>query len=231
MTYGYDKGSKPWDPSNAAVYAEKLAGHGKEQEFVELFKRIATGLVIGHKEESGEYLNTTLFNLNVSHCYSCHKYAVWVGAKLVFPAKEYAIKAHDDMPDDVRTDFEEAATIIDNSPRGSGALLRLAIQKLMPHIGGKGDNLNDDIGLLVIKGLDIKIQQALDIVRVTGNNAVHPGQIDLKDDKPTVLKLFDLVNVIVESQISAPKHISAMYTSLLPQSARQAIDKRDNKNK
>jgi hypothetical protein len=38
------------------------------------------------------------------------------------------------------------------------------------------------------------VQQSLDIVRVIGNDAVHPGQIDLTDDIETATKLFVLIN-------------------------------------
>jgi hypothetical protein len=96
-------------------------------------------------------------------------------------------------------------------------------------LGGKGENINSDIGELVRKGaIDKRIQQALDLVRVIGNNAVHPGQIDLKDDKPMAMSLFRLVNVIVEAAISAPKHIKEMYETVIPESARKQIEKRDN---
>ena len=49
-------------------------------------------------------------------------------------------------------------------------------------MGEKGKDINTDIGNLVKKGLPIKVQESLDILRVIGNEAVHPGQLDLKDD-------------------------------------------------
>ena len=70
------------------------------------------------------------------------------------------------------------------------------------------------------------IQQSLDIVRVVGNNAVHPGELDIKDDQPTAMKLFELVNLIAQSMITQPKEIKAVYESL-PDGARQQIEKRD----
>ena len=131
------------------------------------------------------------------------------------------------MPDDVKRDFLEANEIIDKSPRGAAALLRLCVQKLMSHLGEKGDNINDDIASLVRKGLDARIQKALDVVRVVGNNAVHPGQIDLNDDKTIAAKLFGLVNIIVKSQITQAKHIEDMFDAVVPDTVKAQIEKRD----
>jgi hypothetical protein len=74
--------------------------------------------------------------------------------------------------------------------------------------------------------LSPKIQQALDIVRVVGNNAVHPGRIDLRDDRETALQLFALINLIGDVMITQPKHLDELYQSL-PQAARDAIKQRD----
>jgi hypothetical protein len=123
-------------------------------------------------------------------------------------------------------DCIEAGEIVDLSARGAAALWRLAIQKLMPHLGENGKNINDDVGALVKKGLDARAQKALDAVRVIGNNAVHPGAIDLNDDKAAAIKLFDLVNYIVETQITAPKKIDEIYGTL-PAGSVAAIAKRD----
>lgn len=65
------------------------------------------------------------------------------------------------------------------------------------------------------------------MVRVVGNSAVHPGQIDLRDDKTTATKLFGLVNVIVESQITQAKHIEEMYDNIVPETIKEQIEKRD----
>jgi len=59
------------------------------------------------------------------------------------------------------------------------------------------------------------------------NNAVHPGQIDLNDDKTIATKLFGLVNVIVESQITQAKHIEEMYDKVVPGKVKEQIEKRD----
>ena len=113
------------------------------------------------------------------------------------------------------------------SPRGSAALLRLAIQHLTKELGGKGKDINVDIAALVSNGLPERVQKALDIVRVTGNQAVPPGQIDT-DDPKVVGELFVLINLIAEYMITMPNKISTIY-SQLPESAREAIEKRDGK--
>ena len=63
--------------------------------------------------------------------------------------------------------------------------------------------------------------------RVTGNDAVHPGQININDDPIVAAKLFQLVNVIVENLISLPAEIDTIYDSL-PETKREAVKKRDS---
>lgn len=85
------------------------------------------------------------------------------------------------------------------------------------------------IGALVRKGLNPTVQQALDTVRVIGNEAVHPGEMDLSDDTETAEALFSLVNLIADQMISGPKAVNAMFSSL-PEEKRKGIENRDRKN-
>jgi hypothetical protein len=167
-------------------------------------------------------------NADISRCYHCNDIAIWIVDQMVWPRQGVAPLANPDMPDDIRRDYDEASTILDLSPRGAAALLRLAVQKLCKHLGEKGKNINEDIASLVAKGLDPRVQQALDVVRVVGNDAVHPGAMDLRDDRATAEHLFGLVNVIVERMISHPKHMDALYASL-PASKLEEIERRNAK--
>lgn len=167
-------------------------------------------------------------NVFISQCYNCKDIAIWIYDRLIWPRKGAALPANSDLPEDVRKDYEEASTILDLSPGGAAALLRLGIQKLCKHLNQPGHNLNDDIAALVKEGLDIRVQQALDVVRVVGNSAVHPGQIDLKDDRTIAENLFRLVNLIAEKMIGQPKRVALMYNGL-PEASRQAIEKRDSR--
>ena len=157
-----------------------------------------------YKHRDLTYLEWQLDNVWASECYSCKDYALWVADTLVYPHQEYGVEPNAEMPEDVKMDFLEAAAIVNTSARGAAALLRLCIQKIVVHLGEKGGNdLNREIGNLVEKGrISAAIQQALDVVRVVGNNAVHPGVIDFNDNKAVAIQLFGLVNVIVEFDYS-----------------------------
>jgi uncharacterized protein DUF4145 len=163
----------------------------------------------------------------ISTCDHCHKRAFWLDRTMVYPAMSVAPFPHPDMPEDVAQDFNEARMVLAPSPRSAAALLRLALQKLCVHLGQKGKNINDDIGALVKAGLSPKLQTALDIVRLAGNNAVHPGELDLRDNKGTALKLFGVLNMIVEEMITRPPQIDELYNSM-PEGARKSIERRDS---
>ena len=167
-------------------------------------------------------------NLYLSWCFNCREFSVWIYDRLVFPPSRECPPPNIDLPDDVRLDYEEAGRILNLSPRGAAALLRLAIQKLCAALGEKGKKIDDDIKSLVNKGLKPLVRKALDAVRVIGNEAVHPGTLDLKDDRDTATKLFDLVNIIAEQMTSIPKHVEEVYAKI-PEEKRKAIDKRDGK--
>lgn len=164
--------------------------------------------------------------LKVAYCTHCSNYTLWHQKELSYPDASGVRPPNPDLSEQVQHDYLEAAGILSKSPRGAAALLRLCVQKLCIQLGEKGENPNDDISSLVRKGLPAKVQQALDIVRVVGNNSVHPGQMDLKDDQETASKLFELVNLIAEVMISQPKEVEKIYTSL-PDSSRKAIEGRD----
>jgi hypothetical protein len=162
----------------------------------------------------------------LSSCESCDAPTIWHGDKIIFPMHSSAEPPNNDLPMDIRADYVEAQNIANLSPRGAAALLRLAIQKLCVHLGQPGKNINADIGALVSNGLPLLVQQALDSVRVIGNDAVHPGTIDLRDDREAVNKLFRLVNFIATKTITEPREISEIYNGL-PADKLAGISNRD----
>ncbi len=133
---------------------------------------------------------------------------------------------HHDMPEDCKSDYEEARDIVGRSPRGAVALLRLCLEKLLKHLGQEGMSINDAIKALVADGLSPRIQQALDICRVVGNNAVHPGELNIQDTPEIAHQLFQMINFIVEDRITRPKEVQALFDQL-PKGAVDAIAKRD----
>lgn len=167
-------------------------------------------------------------DLTACRCMGCNSYCIWYKKALAFPRIVTAEEPNPDLPPEILIDYEEARKIADDSPRGAAALLRLSVQKLCKHLGEPGKDINTDIGSLVKKGLSITIQKALDTVRVVGNDAVHPGMMDLRDDNETVNSLFSLVNLIADRMITEPKKVSELYNKL-PESKRTGIEKRDAK--
>src|SRR3989344_5066658 len=167
-------------------------------------------------------------NMAVGMCDHCSKITIWLGKEMLFPGRPSVPSPNDDLNSDIKKDYTEAAEIVEKSPKAATALLRLAIQKLCKQLGESGENINQDMGELVKKGLPVKIKEALDVVRVIGNESVHPGEINLNDNKDVAHKLFELVNIIAQDRITQPKEVSKLYNSL-PQDKLDGINNRDKK--
>lgn len=159
---------------------------------------------------------TQVKGFSVSRCAHCAAPSLWKGLALVHPALSTAPLPNADLPEDIKVDYEEARAILPVSPRGAAALLRLAIQKLCKHLGEPGKNIDADIAALVKKGLPQTLQQAMDTLRVVGNESVHPGELDVRDDPVLANGLFRLVNIIAEKLISEQKEIAQLYSTLPP---------------
>ncbi|MBC7527086.1 MAG: DUF4145 domain-containing protein, partial [Chthonomonadaceae bacterium] len=146
-------------------------------------------------------------DITACRCEVCRKFSLWDRASFVYPRTLIAPIASEDMPEDVAKEYEEARLVYALSPKASTALLRLALQRLCQHLGEPGKDINADIGALVKKGLPPAVQKAMDIVRVVGNEAVHPGTMDINDTPQIALRLFNLVNMVVHDMITRPKEL------------------------
>ena len=165
--------------------------------------------------------------IKLCFCAHCKSYSIWNEEVMVYPDFSNVEPPNEDLDDAIKDDYKEAASILQKSPRGAAALLRLCVQKLCIQLGEPGKNIDSDIGSLVKKGLPVRIQQALDALRVIGNESVHPGTIDLRDDPAMAVALFKLLNKIAETMITEPREIQEIYDKI-PDSKKSAIDKRDS---
>ena len=199
-----------------------------KQSVISWVEKMNTGKPFIESGQSETWSNQELMNLNISKCFNCHEISVWVYDRLIYPTSKVEILPNQDSPPHIKSLFEEAREIVGSSPKGAAAILRLSIQYLCKELGESGDNIDKDIASLVTKGLNPLVQQALDVVRVIGNESVHPGEIDLDDDRETALQLFNLFNLIVEQMISHPKQVKALYSGL-PENKLKGIEQRNKR--
>ena len=150
---------------------------------------------------------------------------------MIYPFETELPEAHEDMPDEVIGIYLEATLVFKHSPRASAALLRLAIETLIPLLEDyqiKKAKINTMIASLVEEGIPEHIQQGLDAIRIYGNEGIHPGEIVLNDDRETVAYMFELANDMVEELITRKKKIRKVY-SQIPVDKIKGIANRDKK--
>lgn len=174
------------------------------------------------------YGNSKNLILSMSRCNACSKSHLWLDSKMILPEQKLLIEPVDEMPEDVKDLFLEARDVFYLSPKSSGALLRLSLQLLCKNLGEEGKNINKDIGNLVKKGLDLRMQKFFDAIRIVGNESVHPGELNLNENPEMVAKLFLFINKIVEKMIIEPKEMDDFFGQL-PEDKVKGIEKRDGK--
>ena len=178
------------------------------------------------------------YDFHTASCHRCSKISIWTDEGyygrvpvMVYPSKDFASSPCGDMPENVKEDYLEASKIAFFSPRGACALLRLALQKLMVHLGEPGKNINQDIRSLAQKDLiSPKYIKLMDTLRLFGNDSVHPGEIREEDIGANIESMFLILNKIVEGAISDQKMFNELY-EMTSETKRTAAEEQDQRNK
>jgi len=84
----------------------------------------------------GTQVNIT--DLKIAWCAHCEQYSLWLKEKIIYPEESGIQMPNPDLRDDIKADYNEARSIVNKSPRGAAALLRLCIQKLCKQLGQPG---------------------------------------------------------------------------------------------
>ncbi|PEE23012.1 hypothetical protein CON95_12610 [Bacillus toyonensis] len=156
------------------------------------------------------------WELGISVCSICKQYVLWRDGNIIYPNKHGVDDPNPDMPEAVSVLYNEARSIVQLSPKSACALLRLGLEKLLVHLKcPEKNNIYNNIKLLKERdNINDVVFDALNAVRLVGNNAVHPGKINIDDDPKIAGTLFWLLNFIVEELISKPAKVSEFKKSL-----------------
>ena len=189
-------------------------------------------------ETRGKFYDSS-FNFNITNdikklyickCENCGYLSFWYSGKLCWPLNTGVEAPLEEMPSDIKELYLEASSIIELSPKGACAILRLALQKLCNRLANQDEKKKIDgaIKKLVENGLPQTLQKAMDTVRIVGDEAVHPGEINIDDNKDIAIAMFRLMNIIVEKVVVEPKEINELY-QLMPEVKLKGIENRDKK--
>ncbi len=172
------------------------------------------------------------FFLFTAQCSNCTKASVWraegssdgegaakyVNGRMLFPSKSSTEQLPEGAGDVAVQCYSEAKSIADKSPRAAAALLRVTIEAVCRQVLGER---NGTLAELIEKigekhHLSETVLDAMTALRLIGNSAVHPGQIDLenRDSNTTVNELFMLADYIYEQIIELPRKIQQISASI-----------------
>jgi len=162
-----------------------------------------------------------------ARCVVCGEITVWLGraqmlgvyTELLNPILIYPIVTgpppEPDMPEDAKKAYEEARAIVGVSPRGAGALVRLALEFLLRDLG-VNPRATPAVAIagLEERGLRRETAMLLHTIRFRSNDAVHPEvRTDGADTQEGILLNMELLNMVTRELITEPrKRLEAMDT-------------------
>ena len=173
----------------------------------------------------------------VTKCFSCKKHSLWIFGNLAYPTAPHELgemtPPNEDLPEDVLELYNEAVAVLPHSKRAAAALCRAALDRLAWHLTPTLPPAVKLDGRLVAlaESVSSPTLQALNIVRHTGNTALH-GEKDgdqsaviyLDESDGTISDVFFVaINALADELITRPKYIDALYQSL-PDGVRQSFE-------
>lgn len=157
-----------------------------------------------------------------ARCGTCQEWSIWLDEQMVYPRARLGAPAHPDMPEAVRELYAEGAAVAVVSRRAGAALARATVERLLKHLDPTAPTrakLEERIGR--VRGrVSTPLAQLLDVVRVTGNCAVHvddqPGDLVVMalDDAEGPELLLGAVNGLVDELITRPKITDELWEKL-----------------
>ena len=162
----------------------------------------------------------------VSQCTHCQGLAIWIRDQMIYPLRGGAPQPNADLPEDIRRDYDEAGSILDLSPRGAGGAAAACPREALQTCRGLQQEPQREYCRDGRRRPQSRCSKGIDSLRVIGNHAVHPGQIDALDERASAETMFRFLNIVAAKLISEPKSIEEAYEAL-PETARAAINKRD----
>lgn len=165
----------------------------------------------------------------VTTCHACEKHCLWIGGNLTYPA---ATRGSDievaeptqDLPVEVAELYKESAALLPHSKRAAAALCRAALERLAKHLT---QDLPPSVKLdgrlvALAKRVSSPTLQALNIIRQTGNTALH-GEKDgdasavifLDESDATIADVFFVaINALADELITRPRLMDELYQRL-----------------
>lgn len=158
---------------------------------------------------------SNLQGFDAIQCVSCGNYSIYYHGKMIYPIDSNVPNLNEDMPDNVKSVYYEAKTVLNISPKSACALLRLALEMLLDELEIAGRSLNDKINKYCNDfDSNNRLIKAFHLVRLVGNEAVHPGVIDIDDNEDIARAMFEIINEIVDETITKKNKMDAIFEYL-----------------
>jgi hypothetical protein len=171
----------------------------------------------------------------MSQCGRCEEYSTWRDDSLMYPAgSSNAQTPHEDMPDEAKALYREAAAVVGISRRAGAALARATLERLLRLLDPmeKNPSLADRIDHVTPKATRA-LAKMLTVIRHTGNKSLHvddePDDVMLlildPEEEQIVDLIFASINGLVEELVTRPREVDAIY-GRIPEHIRDAVRKR-----